>query len=364
MLKRGAAVLLRPLLGASSRTGEIEGPIERILVIRQHDQLGDMLCAIPLLRSLRLTFPRARITLVASPVNFDIMLHHPYADEVLNYDKALLRRSPAALAAFYRSIRSAGRDLAIVPATVSLSTTSDLLARLSGARLRVGAGSLDGRRNPMSFCFNRVSDLEWGREPHRHQALRNLDILRPLGMSCADLGCVLGFTADESAEARAFLADLRSQTRFLVGIHPGAGKEANRWPAPLFASLANRIAGKFSCGIVVTAGYRDAEPLRIIRQQLTCPHAIVQDQPIRRVAAIIDQTDFFISNDTGMMHVAGATRAGLLALFGPTDPLQWAPIGPKNRYVVADDGIIASIPEDLVFETLSSMVGESALHSS
>ncbi len=44
--------------------------------------------------------------------------------------------------------------IAIVPSTVSMSFTSDLLAFLSGARCRIGAGSLDGTTEPVGVLLH------------------------------------------------------------------------------------------------------------------------------------------------------------------------------------------------------------------
>src|SRR5262249_28738409 len=92
------------------------GTFRNILVIRQHDQLGDMLCAVPLLRALHERFAPANITLVCSPVNYEIMRHHPYLAGTINYDK--LNFSPLDYWKFVRLLRSNRFDLAVVPATV------------------------------------------------------------------------------------------------------------------------------------------------------------------------------------------------------------------------------------------------------
>ncbi|TAK64044.1 MAG: lipopolysaccharide heptosyltransferase 1, partial [Bacteroidetes bacterium] len=66
--------------------------------------------------------------------------------------------------------------------------------------------------------------------------------------------------------------------------------------------------------------------------------------------------DYFISNDTGIMHVAGATKTPLLALFGPTDPLQWSSQKKGDSFIAAEDGDINSISVEEVFLKLVGMI--------
>ncbi|MCM8809969.1 MAG: ADP-heptose--LPS heptosyltransferase, partial [Candidatus Omnitrophica bacterium] len=75
---------------------------------------------------------------------------------------------------------------------------------------------------------------------------------------------------------------------------------------------------------------------------------ILRNFPIPRLAAIIEFSDLFISNDTGIMHVAGATKTPLISLFGPTDPEIWAPIGENKFYIKKDDDINSIKVEDVI----------------
>lgn len=349
------------VLAAALRTvfrGAVSGRIPRrdaraVIVIRQHDQLGDMICSIPLIDALKSHYPRAHLTLVASPVNFEIMRHHRGVDSVVKYDKGEFFRSPSAFAAFLREVRSREYDLAVVPGTVSVSMTSDLLSRFSRARVRIGPASLARKENPCGWCHTIPVPLDWGTEPRRHQVFRNLDILKALGIGERPPGYSIGLTPSEIESARSELRELRDRYPTLVGIHPGAGKPENRWPADRFAALANRLQAESGAGIVVTAGPMDDEPLRGARSALASTHLLVQRRPIRAVAAIINELDLFVSNDTGIMHVAGGTSAPLLALFGPTDPLVWAPPGKKNRFISGRDRTVASITIEEAFEACS-----------
>ncbi|MFN4111865.1 MAG: glycosyltransferase family 9 protein, partial [Ignavibacteria bacterium] len=48
---------------------------------------------------------------------------------------------------------------------------------------------------------------------------------------------------------------------------------------------------------------------------------------------LIDQCDLFISNDTGVMHIAGLTNTILVALMNKGNIREWAPMG-KNKFYI------------------------------
>lgn len=330
----------------------IPGRVSHILVVRQHDQLGDMLCAIPTLRALRDAYPGASITLVASPVNHDIMLDHPSVDRVLLYDKRAVAGSPAGFARFFRGLRAARYDIAVVPSTVSVSLTSGIIAWLSGATVRIGPGRLEHRENPGAFLFTHPVDLDWSAEPGRHQALRNADILRPLGLSATEPVYTLGLRPAEREGGATLLAGLRAAHPLVIGMHPGAAKPGNRWPAARFAEVARRLHAEYRNGLVVTIGPRDREIRDRLEGILDVPHLFIENKPIRTVAAIIDNLDFYLSNDTGPLHIAGALNPPVLGLFGPTDPKLWAPPGRKNHFLSSRDGKIESLAVDEVLSII------------
>jgi ADP-heptose:LPS heptosyltransferase len=51
---------------------------------------------------------------------------------------------------------------------------------------------------------------------------------------------------------------------------------------------------------------------------------------------IISCADMYIGNDCGVTHLAAATGTKTLAVFGPTDPALYKPIGPCVRVFNAD----------------------------
>ncbi len=363
-LKRSLTALLGLVLGSKTNFAPDQRDYGNILVIRQHNQLGDMLCVVPLLRALKKKYAAARISLMASPVNADVMMHNRYIDEVILYDKRafLGQRGPriAQLWRFIRSLRKRQFDLAIVPATVSTSFTSDLLAFLSGAPVRIGAGSINGTPNPSAFFFNVPVDLDWRATPHRHQTLRNCDIGLPLDVETSDCAIELTLQKDELDRAKEFILKKKDAKSLIIALHPGAGKLPNRWPASRFSSVANKLTAEFDAILIVTSGPMDDEPVGLMIQNLRHTYELLRNQPIRRVASILSMASLLISNDTGIMHVGASVGTRVLSLFGPTDAGQWAPLGTRNRCLAAEGGNIESISEEDVLRNAREMLLEFA----
>lgn len=325
------------------------GDVKKILVVRQHNQLGDMLCAVPLLRALRQKFPSAEITLITSPVNYEVMKDNPYIDEILNFNKVEFLKSPKKFFDFIKKIKS-GFDIAIVPSTVSISTTSNLIAYISKARIRIGPKSIDDRENPTSFLFNYQVILDWRNEQMKHQTERNLDIVRPFGIETEDLSYVIPSFDEDKEFARKFLKE-REKFNFVIGYHPGAGKPPNRWDALKFAELATKLAEKFNALTLITAGPMDDEPVKEMIDKIEgkLKYLVLKNEKISRIVAVIESIDLFITNDTGIMHVAGATQTPVISLFGPTNPYQWSPLNKDKFFIWSKTGNINDITVEQVY---------------
>ena len=59
------------------------------------------------------------------------------------------------------------------------------------------------------------------------------------------------------------------------------------------------------------------------------------------MAGVLAQAKLFVGHDSGLTHLAAALQVPTLAMFGPTDPLQWAPLGNHVRTVT---GLSCSCP--------------------
>jgi heptosyltransferase II len=353
--KRWVTSLFRLFLRSRIAPPPSPDRVKSILIVRQHNQLGDMLCVVPLLRSLRQKYPGAYLCLIASPVNADVMKNNRYLDEVILYDKREFlqkgRIRGAALWRFVRSLRKKRFDVAVVPSTVSMSFTSDLLAYLSGAPCRIGAGSLNGVLNRSAFLFTAPTNLDWSGSPDRHQTLRNFDIARPLGVEePADLTLEITLTREELEEGRTFVEGIKKGKPYAIGYHPGAGKVPNRWPAEKFASAISRLSADLNGAALLTCGPMDGDVVSAVENRLQNACYVVTNQSIRRVASILKWLDLVVTNDTGVMHVAAAVGVPVLSLFGPTSPTQWAPQGDRHRYICGVNGDICTISVENVVE--------------
>ena len=303
----------------------------RILIVRQHNQMGDMVCATPVLRAIKETFPGAELTLVTAPVNVEVVQHNPHLDHVMNFDRKMWLR-PVLFFRFLGRLRNYRADVAFVLSSVSFSVTSAAIALFSGARYVVGGDSApfgwDISRHAFSLEMPSVLIQD------THTVEHNLTPLRAIGITTDDLSTVVVPSPDETAHARRILTGLGMNPGFWA-IHPGAGKKQNVWPAERFAEVAARA---ISAGekILILHGPADAGPLAeltgLLEDEIGVGVAVAPACPVGVGAALLRFGERFLCNDTGVMHIAGALRVPTVALFGPTDPALWKP--PAREVVV------------------------------
>ena len=50
---------------------------------------------------------------------------------------------------------------------------------------------------------------------------------------------------------------------------------------------------------------------------------------LEELAGVLASASLYLGNDSGVTHLAAAVGAPTIAVFGPTDPVIWAPVGPR-----------------------------------
>jgi ADP-heptose:LPS heptosyltransferase len=86
---------------------------------------------------------------------------------------------------------------------------------------------------------------------------------------------------------------------------------------------------------------------------------VVRGEPIPMLAARFSRAALYIGNDTGPLHVAGATGCPTIGIYGWTDPAEWRPVGRCVRSVRAADGKLESVePRDVLEVAWPLLSGE------
>ena len=164
--------------------------------------------------------------------------------------------------------------------------------------------------------------------------------LEPLGLAAAEDPPPLSFTRAEREEAERRVAGLSPG---FLAMHPGSGSTAKNWPAERFLEFARRWTGAGARGegseapFLLSIGPAEAE------RGFPAPAAAVvaRDWPLRVLGAALARAGLYVGNDSGGSHLAAAAGAPTLAIFGPTDPALWSPIGPHVRCLRLPGGLEA-----------------------
>ncbi len=324
-----------------------------ILVVRQHNQIGDMLCSLSLYKAIKKKYPNSHITLVAAKTNYDIPYFdiNPYIDRVIVYDKSSLK----AILNFFTQIRERKYDYGFVPSTIALSRTSHLVNFLSGASKRIGVNSINGVKNKSSYLLNLKSDFNW---KGKHQQIRNLEIARIAGFDLFDeelKDIKFEFTQDEISIAKNHLSKLFiDNSKRIIAFHPGAGKKQNIWPTNYFFELILKLKAEFDISVLFTTGKIDKPIIDELSEKMHNSNVsfslLENNVSIRQQSAILSLVSLYITNDTGSMHIAGFGRAKMISLFGPTDPKEWCPEYEKSYFIKSNSGKIEDISIEQVYQ--------------
>ncbi len=161
-----------------------------------------------------------------------------------------------------------------------------------------------------------------------------LEDLRTLGLASDVEAPRLRCTSEELQRGRTLLQTAGGGTGGpTVVIHPGSGGRAKCWPVERFIELIDRLKEhrlpSHPVAPVVMLGPVELEQMKpATRQALEGVAPVLVEPDLTRAMFAVAAADAYVGNDAGMTHVAAAAGTPTVALFGPTDPVVWRPLGP------------------------------------
>jgi heptosyltransferase-2 len=126
----------------------------------------------------------------------------------------------------------------------------------------------------------------------------------------------------------------------ILALGPGSGGSRKNWPLSSYYEVARALAFDAGLRVVWLAGPAE-EPVLPYIQGLAAAQeqAVWVNEPLERVARLLSRTRLYLGGDSGLTHLAAAAGAyRVVALFGPTDPRVWAPLGEQVTVLTPPGG--------------------------
>ncbi len=143
----------------------------------------------------------------------------------------------------------------------------------------------------------------------------------------------------------------------LIVIHPGSGGLSKCWHLDNFLAVAEE-AGSKGIEVIFLLGPAELDKftkarIRDIKSVAKC----LMDLSLTQVVGLLSCADGFVGNDSGVTHLAGGLGIRTLAIFGPTNPAVYRPIGPavtvfENRSVAFAEEPSAILQQELLASLL------------
>ena len=284
----------------------------------------------PAISVIREQFPHAEITVLANAMVSQLLLHHPGIDKIITFDRKGKHRGIVGRLRLAIELRKHAYDLAII---LPNSFDAALVPWLAGIPVRMGKCS-DGRTMLLNERYNTTNGAAPG-----HEVEYYLNLMQHFGITGSCTQPHLFVTSDEEKTASAFLAEYGIQSSdFVLGINPGASYgSAKRWYPDRFAQVARRLADEWGARVVIFGGPGETAIAADLESRLegTAVNAAGKTT-VRQLMALIRRCNFFITNDSGPMHIAAAFDVPLVAIFGSTDHTGTSPYN-NNAIVVRND---------------------------
>lgn len=304
----------------------------KILIVRR-DNIGDLICTLPLIASIRKINPAARIDLLVNSYSAAVAANNPDIDHLYVYTKAKHRASGESILGVHArrlwmtlQLRLARYDW-LVLANAGCMPRPLRWARQVGARNVVGF-SVAGCQGSEILTH----PIPFVRQTGVHEVEYLMQLLQPFGQVQTIPAARVQPDRQALIRARSILFP-PGRAKPLVGINLSARLPSQQWPAERFIELIHRLDANYRCALFWSPGSQnnaghpgdDEKAAQVVQG---CPGIDLIPYPTQTLTDLIagiSCTDLLVTADGGALHIGAACGKPEVVMFGDSDATQWYP---------------------------------------
>lgn len=294
--------------------------------------IGDIILTSPLVRQLRENFPEAQIDFLVRSEYADLVKFNPHLSHILQYDiqtgwkglrelkEFIGEQGYAVVLDLHRNLRSYYLRK-ISPRPIVLKVNKNRLIRFLLVKFKL---------NFYERLYEHIPSV----------AGKYLRAASDLCQFKNDLKLEL-FLPQNIADKGKQLWKKLEKENFAVIMAPGARHFTKRWPSEMYSELIANIHQTYGWRTLLVGSSAETSLIQAIQEKAgtkAC-ESVAGYFGLLETAALIKAASVFISNDSGLMHVAAAYQIPQIAIFGSTvRELGFFPINP-NSEVIENQGL-------------------------
>ena len=289
--------------------------------------IGDVIMTTPFVRQLRRAFPKAEIDYLVGHVAAPVLKHNKHLTRVIPFNENIFYQKK--YLEFLKLSAFIWRRKYQIIFVLNKHRLYNLTAFLWRIPQRIGFDRL----GEGLFLNYRLPYLG-----QKHHIFYNLDLL--LGVEIEpdyqDRKLEVIFTSKEETFAQEFYQKNNLSKREVISVCPGCGvnvggeEKIKRWPCNRYIELIKKLK-KQGLKVILIGDRQDQDVAEEILKKVSCPSAM--SQTLLEAAALLSLSRAVICNDGGLMHLAAAVNERIVSIFGPTNPLELAPLNKKSQSI-------------------------------
>ena len=297
-----------------------KAPPKKVLLIATQ-QIGDVLLCTPLLKSMRMAWPNAIIDVLVYKNTSGILAGNADCNNVIESDNhpdlsAYLTLLKTIFKQYDLAVTSQGNDRAHQYAFLAGKTRIGLIPNLK-----------------RKHWWKKISCKRWSllEEDNTHTVVQNLLLADLMGINRQyELTPPNLSSADVLPRLNQLLNFSLSDKVYTI-VHPLPMWQYKRWTDAGWIALIQHLLDK-GHQVIITGGPAIAEinyGENLAQTFLDSPTgkviSLVGKTSFAEMSALLTQSKLYIGPDTATTHLAAACGTPTLAIFGPTNPVKWAP---------------------------------------